>query len=114
DVVADEEADANLRPEFLAQVSNLVREAGAMYASHHYHVYHFLLTLSDAAGGEGLEHGQSSDNGVNENAYSDAAHQLGEADLLAHEFTHSWNGKYRRPARLYQPDFATPQQGDLL
>ena len=114
DVVADEEADANLRPEFLAEISNLVRETGAMYASRHYNVYHFLLTLSDTAGGEGLEHGQSSDNGVREKTYADAAHQIGSADLLAHEFTHSWNGKYRRPARLYQPDFATPQQGDLL
>jgi predicted metalloprotease with PDZ domain len=114
DVVADEERDAELRPEFLAEVANLVREASVMYASHHYTVYHFLLTLSDVAGGEGLEHGQSSDNGVSENTFRDAEHQLGEADLLAHEFTHSWNGKYRRPARLYQPDFATPQQGDLL
>ncbi len=114
DVVSDEPEDSQLRPEFLAEVSNLVRETGAMYASRHYNVYHFLLTLSDVAGGEGLEHGQSSDNGVNEKTFSDATHQLGEADLLAHEFTHSWNGKYRRPARLYQPDFATPQQGDLL
>jgi predicted metalloprotease with PDZ domain len=114
DVVADEARDAELRPEFLAEVANLVREASSMYASHHYTVYHFLLTLSDVAGGEGLEHGQSSDNGVSENAFRDAEHQLGDADLLAHEFTHSWNGKYRRPARLYQPDFATPQQGDLL
>ena len=114
DVVADEEKDAELRPEFLAEVANLVREASVMYASHHYTVYHFLLTLSDVAGGEGLEHGQSSDNGVDENTFRDQEHQLGEADLLAHEFTHSWNGKYRRPARLYQPDFATPQQGDLL
>lgn len=114
DVVADQEADSNLRPEFLAEISNLVRETGAMYGSRHYGVYHFLLTLSDTAGGEGLEHGQSSDNGVREKTYSDTAHQIGSADLLAHEFTHSWNGKYRRPARLYQPDFATPQQGDLL
>jgi predicted metalloprotease with PDZ domain len=114
DVVSDEPEDSQLRPEFLAEVSNLVRETGAMYASRHYNVYHFLLTLSDVAGGEGLEHGQSSDNGVNEKTFSDGIHQLGEADLLAHEFTHSWNGKYRRPARLYQPDFATPQQGDLL
>jgi len=114
DVAADEAADAKLRPEFLAEVSNLVREADALYGSHHYAAYHFLLTLSDVAGGMGLEHGQSSDNGVGEKGYADAAHQLSEADLLAHEFTHSWNGKYRRPAGLYQPDFATPQQGALL
>ena len=114
DVVADEPEDANLRPEALTAIANLVREGDALYRSHHYEQYHFLLTLSDDAGGEGLEHGQSSDNGVDEKSFSDADHQLDDADLLPHEFTHSWNGKYRRPAGLYQPDFATPQQGALL
>jgi predicted metalloprotease with PDZ domain len=114
DVVSDEPEDAELRPALLAELNNLVREAGTLYGSHHYGVYHFLLTLSDVAGGEGLEHGQSSDNGVGEKGFSDAEHQSREADLLPHEFTHSWNGKYRRPAGLYQPDFATAQQGALL
>lgn len=114
DVAADAPEDANLRPAVLAEVANLVREADALYASHHYHEYHFLLTLSDVAGGMGLEHGQSSDNGTGEKAFSDDAHQLPDSDLLSHEFTHSWNGKYRRPVGLYQPDFATPMQGALL
>jgi predicted metalloprotease with PDZ domain len=114
DVVSDYPEDSNLRPAVLAQLNNLVRETDALYASHHYHVYHFLLTLSDVAGGEGLEHGQSSDNGVGEMGYADDAHELAEADLLPHEFTHSWNGKYRRPAGLYQSDFTTAQQGALL
>ena len=114
DVVSDMPEDSNLRPELLAEISNLVRETGAMYGPRHYNVYHFLLTLSDVAGGEGLEHGQSSDNGVDEKSFSDQTRQLGDSDLLSHEFTHSWNGKYRRPGRLYQPDFATAQQGDLL
>jgi len=114
DVVADQPEDANMRASTLAEIANLVREASANYGSHHYNEYHFLLTLSDRAGGEGLEHGQSSDNGTGEKGFADDTHQLAEADLLAHEFTHSWNGKYRRPARLYQPDFETPQQGDLM
>jgi len=114
DVVSDYPEDATLRPAVLAEVANLVREADALYVSHHYNAYHFLLTLSDVAGGEGLEHGQSSDNGVGEKGLSDDGHQLPDADLLSHEFTHSWNGKYRRPAGLYQPDFATAQQGALL
>ena len=114
DVVADNPEDVNLRPALLAELNNLVRETGAAYASRHYNAYHFLLTLSDVAGGEGLEHGQSSDNGVGEKSFSDDDHQLADSDLLAHEFTHSWNGKYRRPARLYQPTFATPEEGDLL
>jgi predicted metalloprotease with PDZ domain len=114
DVVSDAPEDSNLRPAVLAEVSNLVREASVEYASHHYHVYHFLLTLSDVAGGEGLEHGQSSDNGVGEKGFADDGHQLAEADLLAHEFTHSWNGKYRRPFNLYQDTFAKMQEGSLL
>ena len=114
DVVSDSPEDSKLRPALLAELNNLVREAGAAYNSRHYNVYHFLLTLSDVAGGEGLEHGQSSDNGVGEKGFSDDAHQLAEADLLAHEFTHSWNGKYRRPFNLYQDDFAKMQQGSLL
>lgn len=114
DVVSDEPEDSNLRPELLGEISNLVREAGAAYASHHYNQYHFLLTLSDITGGEGLEHGQSSDNGIDELGFSDAKHQLAESDLLSHEFTHSWNGKYRRPFNLYQTDFSKPQVGELL
>ena len=114
DVVSDDPEDSNLKPDVLAEVSNLVREASTAYASHHYHVYHFLLTLSDVAGGEGLEHGQSSDNGVEEKGFINPGMRLGNADLLSHEFTHSWNGKYRRPYNLYQPDFHQMQQGELL
>ncbi len=114
DVVSDQPDDSNLRPQLLDEISNLVRETGAAYDSRHYHVYHFLLTLSDVAGGEGLEHGQSSDNGTSEKAFETQKSQLGDADLLSHEFTHSWNGKYRRPYNLYQTDFATMQQGSLL
>jgi predicted metalloprotease with PDZ domain len=114
DVVADNAEDSQLRPALLVELSNLVRETGAAYNSRHYNVYHFLLTLSDVAGGEGLEHGQSSDNGVGEKGFTDASHQLAESDLLSHEFTHSWNGKYRRPFNLYQDTFAKMQEGSLL
>jgi predicted metalloprotease with PDZ domain len=114
DVASDIAEDSNLRPEALVEIANLVRETDALYRSHHYNQYHFLLSLSDTAGGLGLEHGQSSENGIAEKGFSDEDHQLGDADLLAHEFTHSWNGKYRRPIGLYQTDFATAQQGALL
>ena len=114
DVVSDEPEDYNLRPEILRSLSTLVHETGAAYGSRHYTQYHFLLTLSDVAGGEGLEHGQSSDNGVEELGFADAHHLLGNAELLSHEFTHSWNGKYRRPDKLYQTDFSKPEVGELL
>ncbi len=114
DVVSDEPEESNLPPAILKDLNVLVHEADKAYASHHYDHYNFLLTLSDVAGGEGLEHGQSSDNGVEELGFADPKHVLGNADLLSHEYTHSWNGKYRRPDKLYQPDFSAPEVGELL
>jgi predicted metalloprotease with PDZ domain len=115
DVASDLPEDSNLRPAVLVELANLVREADALYRSHHYNAYHFLLTLSDAASGERtLEHGQSSENGVGEKSFSDDSQQLPDDSMLPHEYTHSWCGKYRRPEGLYQPDFATAQQGALL
>jgi predicted metalloprotease with PDZ domain len=114
DVAGDTAQDVDLKPEFLASVNNLVRETGALYASRHYETYHFLLSLSDVIREEGLEHHQSSDNGIEKAGVSDPKLAMLNAELLPHEFTHSWNGKYRRPAGLATPDYATPQRGDLL
>jgi predicted metalloprotease with PDZ domain len=36
------------------------------------------------------------------------------AGLLPHEFAHSWNGKYRRPAGLATRNYQEPMIGDLL
>ena len=114
DVAGDAASDIDLKPEYLAAVNQLVREAGALFQSRHYETYHFLLSLSDVVREEGLEHHQSSDNGIEKNGVSDAKLAMLNADLLPHEFTHSWNGKYRRPVGLATPDYATPQKGDLL
>ena len=114
DVAGEAAEDVNLKPEFLSSLSRLVRETGVLYASRHYETYHFLLSLSDQIRSEGLEHHQSSDNGVEEHGFSDPKLAMLNADLLPHEFTHSWNGKYRRPAGLDTPDYATPMRDDLL
>jgi len=114
DVAGDAAQDLDLKPEFLRSVSQLVREARALYASRHYETYHFLLSLSDIVREEGLEHHQSSDNGVQEHGFSDPRLAVLNAELLPHEFTHSWNGKYRRPVGLATPDYSAPMKGDLL
>jgi predicted metalloprotease with PDZ domain len=114
DVAGDAPQDVDLKPEFLASLTQLVREAGVLYASRHYETYHFLLSLSDIVREEGLEHHQSSDNGVREQGFADPRLAMLNAQLLSHEFTHSWNGKYRRPAGLATPDYATPMKDDLL
>jgi predicted metalloprotease with PDZ domain len=114
DVAGDAASDVDLKPEYIAAVNQLVRETVPLYASRHYETYHFLLSLSDIIREEGLEHHQSSDNGVEKMGVSDPKLAMMNADLLPHEFTHSWNGKYRRPEGLATPDYATPQKGDLL
>ncbi|HEY3988951.1 MAG TPA: M61 family peptidase [Acidobacteriaceae bacterium] len=114
DVAGDAPDDINIKPAILNSFSRLVREASALYQSHHYETYHFVLSLSDNIRGEGLEHHQSSDNGMPEHGLSDESMEMLEADLLPHEFTHSWNGKYRRPIGLATPDYATPMRDDLL
>lgn len=72
------------------------------------------MALTDELGRIGLEHHQSSEDSVSEDYFTDWKHSFPQRDLLAHEYTHSWNGKYRRPADLYGATFNAPQRGSLL
>ncbi len=114
DVAADGPEDLRIKPDALDAYSNLVRETGALYQSRHYDSYHFLVTLSDQVAHFGLEHHQSSDDRVSEKTLLDDSLALVTADLLPHEFTHSWNGKYRRPAGLATGNYEDPMKGELL
>ncbi len=114
DLAADGPEDLRIKSETLDAYSNLVREAGALFQSRHYTSYHFLVTLSDQVAHFGLEHHQSSDDRVAEKTFVDDNLTLLTADLLPHEFTHSWNGKYRRPAGLATGNYEDPMKGNLL
>lgn len=114
DLAADGPEDLRIRPEALEAFSKLVRETGALYRSRHYNSYHFLVTLSDQVAHFGLEHHQSSDDRVGEKTFLDDNLSYLSADLLPHEFTHSWNGKYRRPAGLATGNYSDPMKGNML
>ncbi len=114
DVFSDSPADLAATPEQLQWHRNLVAQAQKLYGSHHYDHYDFLFLLSNTVGGVGLEHHQSSEDGTRANYFTDWAAGVANRDLLAHEYTHSWDGKFRRPADLWTPDFNTPMQDDLL
>jgi predicted metalloprotease with PDZ domain len=115
DVVADRPEDLVVKPEDLQAHRNLVQQAYKNFGSHHYNHYDFLLSLSDEMGGEGLEHHRSSENGYDRTYFTDLEKAASERDLLAHEYTHSWNGKFRRPADLWSPDFTiVPERDSLL
>jgi predicted metalloprotease with PDZ domain len=100
--------------EQLAAHRNLVQQAYRLFGSQHFDHYDFLLALSDRMGGIGLEHHRSSENAVDGSYFTDWERAASERDLLPHELTHSWNGKFRRPADLWTPSFETPMQGSLL
>src|SRR6202453_3784599 len=114
DVFADAPEDLNITPEQLETHQNLAAEADKLYGSHHYDHYDFLLLLSDKVSGIGLEHHQSSEDGLPANYFTNWAAGVGRRDLLGHEYTHSWDGKFRRPADLWTPNFNVPMRDDLL
>jgi predicted metalloprotease with PDZ domain len=112
-VVADGPAPLEASPSEVQHMRQLVAETGALFGARHYRRYDFLLTLSDLMPSNGVEHHESSDDRTDEDFFLDPG-LFETSDLLPHEFTHSWNGKYRRPVGLATPDYQTPMRGDLL
>lgn len=110
DVMAEQDGFQNLPEAALAKAKELVRQVGLLYQGRHFRKYRFLVTLSDAGAGAGLEHHESSEDGSGLRAASTP----GWGELLAHEFNHSWCGKYRRPVGLATPDFHRPMDGSGL
>ena len=105
---------SNPPPEVWDHYKSLVEQAQKLFGAHHYRDYHFLYTLSDHVAHFGLEHHESDDSRVDERALVDDTARKESASLLPHEYVHSWNGKYRRPADLATPDYQETMQDDLL
>ncbi len=114
DIFADKASDMEITPEELQLHKNLVVQAQKLFNSHHYDHYDFLFSVSDIVSGKGLEHHQSSEDGTRANYFTDWMAGVQGRALLPHEYTHSWNGKFRRPADLWTPNFNVPMQNDLL
>jgi predicted metalloprotease with PDZ domain len=114
EVIADNEAELAATPEQIAAHRRLVEQAVKTFGSQHYDHYDFLLTISNNLGGIGLEHHRSSEDGTRRGYFTDWDNQLNARNLLPHEFTHSWDGKFRRPAGLWTPDYRLPMQNEGL
>ena len=115
DIASDSKAALEMPPDMQKHFENLVAQTGPLFGNvRHYRDYHFLLTLSDQVAHFGLEHHESSDDRTYERALIDPDHRIYFSDLIPHEFTHSWNGKYRRPYDLWTPNYQTPMKDDLL
>lgn len=113
-IVADAASDLEITPAQLKIHRDLVQQMYKLYGAHHYNHYDFLLALSDKMSGIGLEHHRSSENGVSPGYFTEWSKGALGRDLLAHEYNHSWDGKYRRGADLTTPNFNVPMQDSLL
>ncbi len=113
-IFADRPQDLAISPDQLAKHRALVQQAVRLFGAQHYAHYDFLFALSDALGGVGLEHHQSSEDGVGRDYFTNWDQTAAYRDLLPHEYTHSWNGKFRRPADLWAPNFNVPERDSLL
>jgi predicted metalloprotease with PDZ domain len=115
DVIGDTPAELAATPAQIDAHKRLVEQALKTFGAQHYDHYNFLLTISNNLGGNGLEHHRSSEDGVRRGYFTDWENKLRERNLLPHEYSHSWDGKYRRPADLWTPDYNTvPMEGSLL
>ncbi|MGH8153887.1 MAG: M61 family metallopeptidase [Rhodanobacteraceae bacterium] len=113
-IVADAPKCLEVTPRQLQVHRNLVQQAYRLFGSHHYDHYDFLVSLSDQMGGKGVEHHQSSEDSTFVDYFTDWKNHAAGRDLFAHEFEHSWNGKFRRPADLWTPNFNVPMGDSLL
>ncbi|WP_298193151.1 peptidase M61 [Novosphingobium sp.] len=114
DLVADKPELLKIAPENLTTFRNMVDEAMLAFGAKHFDHYDFLLAMTDRMGGIGLEHHRSSENQYEPRTLVDWAAGDWDRNVIPHEFSHSWDGKYRRPAKLWTPDYRVPMQDNLL
>ncbi len=112
--IADHPKELAVPAEVLAKHRNLVTQTLRLFGARHYDHYEFLHAVTDRLGGIGLEHHRSSENQNDPGYFIDWQASLPDHNLLPHEFVHSWNGKFRRPADLFTPDFRMPMRNSLL
>ncbi len=114
DIVADKPELLVTKPENIAVYRNLVDEAVLNFGTKHFDHYDLLLALTDRMGGIGLEHHRSSENQYEPKTLSEWAAGDWDRNVVPHELVHSWDGKFRRPAKLWTPDYRQPMQDNLL
>jgi len=113
-IFADAAADLAIKEEDIGHWRRVVSEADALFGAHHYRQYTWLLALGDSLDNNGVEHHESTDIRMKESLFTKPEFMQRWASVLAHEYVHSWNGKYRRPDGLVRSNFQQPLSDELL
>ncbi|HKT26734.1 M61 family peptidase [Dyella sp.] len=118
DLLADAPKDLAMTPDEIAHMRALISQGLTIFGTPPYRHYDTIVTLSDVlspdGGGGGIEHLEEGENNLPAAYFSNPAQQLNNLDLIAHEFVHAWNGRWRQPADLWSPTFNQPVMGSLL
>jgi predicted metalloprotease with PDZ domain len=101
-------------PEMIDAHKRMVDQEVKLFGAQHYDHYEFLVSVSNELGGIGLEHHRSTEIGVRMGYFSDWAMNVNSRNVFPHEYTHSWDGKFRRGADLWTPDYRYPMRDSLL
>jgi predicted metalloprotease with PDZ domain len=97
DLLADEPPDLEVSPTDLAELQALVVQASKVFGPPPFRHYDALVSLSDQLSpGGGLEHQDEGENNLPSNYFTASGQQLSNRDLIAHEYVHAWNGRFRR------------------
>ncbi len=115
DLLADEPADLEVSPTDLGELRALVVQASKVFGPPPFRHYEALVSLSDQLSpGGGLEHLDEGENNLPANYFTASGKQLNNRDLIAHEYIHAWNGRFRQPAGLWSPNFNRPTDPSML
>lgn len=113
-VASPEPGQAAATADQIARHADLVTQALRLFGSPRYDHYDFLVTLSDDDAGDGLEHQRSSALSLPTDYFLAWEANGPLRATPAHELVHSWNGKARRPADLWAPNYNQPTSDALL
>lgn len=115
DVLADAESNLTIEPATVTPLRALITQTEKVFGPVPFSHYDAFVSLSDElTPGGGQEHLEEGENNMPANFFTDYAHQLSNRDLIAHEYVHAWNGRYRQPAGLWSPNFNQPTDPSLL
>jgi predicted metalloprotease with PDZ domain len=114
DLMASRTGDLAVAPDRIDRFRRMVTQTMAVFGTPPFRHYDFLVRLGVEALAGGTEHRSSSEISLPSSYFRDWSGQLGNRDIVAHEFVHAWNGLYRTPADLWAPTPNVPQAGSLL
>lgn len=114
DLLADRPADLTATDNDLAQLLTLIEQTARVFGAPHYAHYDALVSLGDKFSAGGIEHLESAEDTLPSDYFTHPEKQLNNRDLIAHEYVHSWNGRFRQPADLWVPTLNEPMRDSLL